>query len=126
MSAPSAGTPEELHYLDHEPAAWFLVGAGDVLYLDARYSFSALIDTSALISLADEEVAGYRAGGHGYLSELAQRVHMSAPYLPESPYYARDLFRGPDAETYRALVSAAIREHTWAAAQQRRRDGAPE
>lgn len=109
-----------MEYVDHEPGTWFLVEEGGILYLDARYSYSALIDDSALVLLSDTEVAAYRGGGRDVLSDLARGIHHSAPYRPESTYFARDLYRGPDGQAYRDAVSAAISEHTWAAEQRRR------
>jgi hypothetical protein len=109
-----------MEYVDHEPGAWFLVEEDRILYLDARYSYSALIDDSALIRLSDAEVAAYRAGGRDVLAELARGIHHSAPYRPESAYFARDLYRGADGQTFRDAVSAAIADHTWAAEQRRR------
>ncbi|GAT72540.1 hypothetical protein MHM582_1014 [Microbacterium sp. HM58-2] len=113
-----------MQYVDHSPGAWFLVRQGERLYLDARYSYSALIDTSALIELDASERESYRRGGHTYLGELAYRIHMSGPYQEESPYYARDLYRGggDPGRDYRSEVSAAIVNHTWLA-QQRSQQG---
>ena len=110
-----------MDYVDHEPGAWFLVEEDGILYLDARYSYSALIDDSALIRLSDAEVAAYRAGGRDVLAELARSIHHSAPYRSESKYFARDLYRGPDGPVFRDAVSAAIADHTWAAEERRRR-----
>lgn len=112
-----AAERDAMHYVDHEPGAWFLVEQQGTLYLDARYSYSAVIDDSALIRLDDAEVAEYRAGGHDYLSRLAERIHNSAPYTEKSPYHARNLYRGPDGKEYRGAVSAAIVNHTWLAQQ---------
>jgi len=111
--------PDELRYVDHEPGAWFLVERRGTLYLDARYSHSALIDDSALIRLDDVEVEAYRARGHAYLSDLARHIHESAPYSAASPYHERDLNRGPDGATYRAAVTTAIAAHTWRAEHRR-------
>lgn len=111
-----AAARDGLRYLDHERGSWFLLGQGDDLYLDARYSYSALIDDSALIRLDESEVAEYRAGGHDYLTRLAERIHNSAPYTSESPYHDRDLHQRPDGPT-RDEVSAAIVNHTWLAEQ---------
>ena len=112
-----AADRDAMHYVDHEPGAWFLVERQGALYLDARYSYSAVIDDSALIRLDDSELAAYRTGGHDYLSGLAQRIHNSAPYTEKSPYHRRDLFRGPGGREYREAVSAAIVNHTWLARQ---------
>ncbi|GAB1508431.1 hypothetical protein JCM33774_04720 [Actinophytocola sp. KF-1] len=112
-----AAERDAMHYVDHEPGAWFLVEQQGTLYLDARYSYSAVIDDSVLIRLDESEVAAYRAGGHDYLSDLARRIHDSGPYREESPYHRRDLFRGPDGKEFRAAVSAAIVNHTWLAQQ---------
>ncbi|OFI39949.1 hypothetical protein BIU82_02605 [Arthrobacter sp. SW1] len=111
---------DAMHYLDHRPGGWFLVGQRDELYLDARYSYSAVIDDSALIRLDESERKAYDDGGHGYLSELAERIHNSGPYQKESPYYARDLYRGADGKKYRSMVAAAIVNHTWLAEQRRK------
>ena len=104
-----------MRYVDHEPGAWFLVEDDGILYLDARYSYSALIDDSALIRLDDTELRGYRAGGHEYVTGLARGIHNSAPYREESAYFTRDLYRGPSGRELRAAVGAAIADHTWAA-----------
>ncbi|HEU5129988.1 MAG TPA: hypothetical protein VFU12_18555 [Glycomyces sp.] len=104
-----------MRYVDHEPGAWFLVEQQGVLYLDARYSYSAVIDDAALIRLDESELADYRTGGHDYLSGLASRIHDSAPYTETSPYHERDLYRRPDGRAYRDAVTGAIIEHTWSA-----------
>ena len=109
----------ELRYVDHQPGVWFLVTAEAALYLDARYSYSAVIDASALIRLDDAELDRYRGDGRAFLSELAERIHDSAPYRPESPYRPRDLYRGQDAATWRRAVADAIDGHTWLAEQRR-------
>lgn len=114
-----AAEPEPMRYVDHEPGTWFLVERGDELFLDARYSYSALIDDSALILLDENETAAYREGGHEYLTTLAHDIHNSAPYREESKYRERDLFRGEGSKEYRNLVRAAIAEHTWVAEQRR-------
>lgn len=104
---------DALQYLDHEPGAWFLLEQDGALYLDARYSYSALIDDSALIRLDGTEAEAYRLGGHDYLSDLAVRIHNSAPYTQTSRFLARDLYRGPDAAQYRKAVAEAVTNHTW-------------
>ena len=55
------------------------------------------------------------------LSDLATRVHNSAPYRPESQFFSRDLYRTADGAQYREAVSAAIADHTWIAEQRRKR-----
>jgi hypothetical protein len=104
-----------MRYVDHEPAAWFLVEDEGVLYLDARYTYSALIDDSALIRLDDTELRGYLSGGRDYISDLARGIDHSAPYRVESAYFARDLYRSPGGPKLRDAVGAAIVDHTWAA-----------
>jgi len=104
-----------MHYLDHEPGAWFLVAQEGVLYLQARYSYGPVVDDSALIRLDAAERERYRAGGHDALSELADSIHNSAPYLAESRYFDRNLYRGVDAKQLRAAVGAAIVNRTWLA-----------
>lgn len=110
-----------MKYVDHEPGTWFLVEEDGILYLDARYSYSAVIDDSALVRLSDAEITAYRDGGHAYLTDLARRIHHSAPYRDDSKFYSRNLFRGPDGSRLRDAVAAAIAEHAWEA-EQRRRD----
>ncbi len=102
-----------MRYVDHEPGAWFLLEDEGVLYLDARYSHSAVIDDSALIRLDESELRGYRAGGHDYLSDLARGIHHSAPYRLESAYFTRDLYRSAAERELRDAVGAAIVDHTW-------------
>ncbi|SMQ67681.1 hypothetical protein SAMN06295909_1811 [Plantibacter sp. VKM Ac-1784] len=111
----------DMRYVDHEPGMWFLVEQERSLYLDARYSYSVLIDDSALIRLNDTELAAYLAGDHDALSDLAGRVHNSAPYRSESPFFSRDLYRTADGTQYREAVSAAIADHTWITEQRRKR-----
>lgn len=108
-----------VHYVDHEPGGWFLLEEQGVLYLDARYSHSALIDDSALIRLDVAEVEAYRSGGHAYLTDLAARIHASAPYRAESRYFPRDLYRGPQGAHYREAVAGAVAGRTWADEQRR-------
>jgi hypothetical protein len=110
-----------MRYLDHAPGAWFLIERDGSLYLDARYSYSGLIDDSALIQLDEAELKAYRDGGRDWLSDFATRVHHGAPYREDSAFFARDLFRGPDGARYREAVSVAIADHTWIAEQRRKR-----
>lgn len=97
--------------IDHLPAGWFLLEHDSRLYLDARYSYSAVIDDSALVELDQQELAAYREGGHEYISELAEAIHMSAPYREGSPYFSRDLYRGDQGRHWRAQVAAAVAAH---------------
>lgn len=112
-----------LQYVDHKPGGWFLLQRGEDLYLDARYSSSGFIDSSALIRLDEAELAAYQASGRDYLSDLAMRIHHNGPFRKESPYFARDLYRGPDRERYAREVSSAVADHTWIAQQRRPADG---
>lgn len=114
-----AQAEETLQYVDHQPGGWFLLRRGEDLYLDARYSFSGIIDSSALILLDEAERAEHRARGRESLAELAMRIQDDGPSRQESPYFARDLYRGPDRERYRRAVSAAVADHTWLAEQRR-------
>lgn len=111
---------DAMHYVDHAAGTWFLVERQGALYLQARYTYSAMIDDSVLIRLSEAEVDAYLAGGSEYLSELARRIQDSAPYSDRSPFHARDLYRGPEADGYRDAVSAAVVNHTWIAGQRRR------
>lgn len=125
MSDGAGGAPTDgLRYVGHEPGVCFLVAQhGDDLLLDARYSYGAVIDDSALIRLDDGERRMFSEGGHDAMTRLARRIHHSAPYREDSRYRARDLHRDPDGRAWRDAVGAAIAENTWAAEQRRRREG---
>lgn len=110
---------DAMHYVDHEPGAWFLVEQQGSLYLDARYVITSMFDDSALIRLDDAEVTAYQAGGHDYMSRLARGIHDGSPHKEESPYFQRNLLRGPDGKAYREAVTSAIVNHTWIAQQRR-------
>lgn len=97
--------------VDTEDGAWFLVEWGSALYLDARYSYSALIDDSALIRLDETELAAYERGGHGYLNDLAERVHMSAPYQSTSTFHARNVYLHDGMGWLRGAITAAVITH---------------
>ena len=115
-----------LRCVDHEPGTWFLLTQhGDHLLLDARYSYSAIIDDAALIRLDDSERRAFADGGHDAMTRLARRIHHGAPYQPGSPFFVRDLYRGPDGRAWRDAVGAAIAERTWAAEQRRRGGSLP-
>ena len=105
-----------MHYVDHEPGAWFLVEQQNVLYLETRVNLG-VADDSALIQLNEAEIAAYLSTGRAYLSELAQAVGNSSPHSESSRYFGRDLFRGHEAKRYRAAASRAIINHTWLARQ---------
>lgn len=111
---------EAMHYLDHEPGAWFLLEQHDVLYLQARYVISSMADDSALIRLDDSEREAYRARGRDYISRLAHRIHDGSPHRKESAFRQRDLLQGPDRASYRDAVTRAVVNHTWLAEQRRR------
>ena len=111
-----------MKYLDHNPGQWFLLKWQGALYLDYRYSYSAIIDDSAFMKLNDVECRQYEAQGPTYLSELATAAHMSAPYQEESSFYERNLYHGPNGKALRSAVSAAVADHTWAAEQRRKND----
>lgn len=106
-----------MHYVDHEPGAWFLVERQGIFYLDARYTINSTVDDSALIRLAESELMAYQDGGHDYLSDLAGRIQNNGPHRQGSPFSPRDLLRGPDSTEYRTAVTAAIVNHTWLARQ---------
>lgn len=108
---------DAMHYVDHEPGRWFLVEQGDQLYLDARYVVSDMVDDSALIALDDAETERYRSTGRTFLASLAERIHNGSPHREASPFFPRDLKRGPEGAAYRDAVSKAIVNHTWLARQ---------
>ncbi|MBZ2196564.1 hypothetical protein [Occultella gossypii] len=110
---------DAMHYVDHEPGAWFLVEQQGTFYLDARYTINSIADDSALIRLAGSELVAYQDGGHDYLSDLAGRIQNNGPHRQGSPFSPRDLFRGPDSKKYRTAVTAAVVNYTWLARQRR-------
>lgn len=114
-----AADQEALHYVDHEPGAWFLVRRKDALFLDARYVVSSMVDASALVRLDAADVEAYRTDGRSYLSELARSIHDGSPHRETSPFYARNLFGGSDGKQWRDAVATAIVNHTWLAQQRR-------
>ncbi len=99
---------EGLRVIDHGPSAWFLLQDGDDLHLEARYSYSGLIDDSALITLDADEQRLYRDRGSAFIAELQQEIHESGPFQASSRYFRRDQYRGPDRRALRAAVSEAI------------------
>ncbi|WP_146080537.1 MULTISPECIES: hypothetical protein [unclassified Pseudoclavibacter] len=111
---------DAMRYVDHEPGRWFLVAQGERLYLDARYVVTNMVDDSALICLDEDELEQHRLAGRTYLSELAERIHNGSPHRETSPYFSRDLRRGPEGAAYREAVSRAIVNHTWLASQRQR------
>ncbi|MFX4272542.1 hypothetical protein ACQBAR_05110 [Propionibacteriaceae bacterium Y1685] len=104
-----------MQYVDHEPGAWFLVQQQGVLYLQARYNLSSMVDDSALIRLDHDETEDYRSGGRDSLAALARQINSDPPHREQSRFHSRDLFRGPDARRLRDEVSVAIVNHTWLA-----------
>ncbi len=115
-----AAEREAMHYVDHEPGAWFLLEQQDVLYLEARYVISSMAEDSALIRLDDAEHEAYRSQGREYLSGLARRIHDGSPHREGTKFHQRDLFGGPDGRRHRAAVTRAVVNHTWLAEQRRR------
>ncbi|WP_159698374.1 hypothetical protein [Arthrobacter sp. 18067] len=111
---------DSMHYVDHQPGSWFLVEQLGSLFLEARYWRNSMVDSSALIRLDQAETDSYRTGGHGYLSDLVGRIDKSSPHTKESPYFQRDLYRGPDSAMLSKSFAAAIVNHTWIAEQRRR------
>ncbi|WP_026542950.1 hypothetical protein [Paenarthrobacter nicotinovorans] len=110
---------DAMHYVDHQPGSWFLVEQQGTLFLEARYWRNSMVDSSALIRLDQAETDSYRVGGHDYLSELVHQIEKSGPHTDGSPYFQRDLYRGPDSATLSKCFEAAIVNHTWIAEQRR-------
>jgi hypothetical protein len=94
--------------VDSEAGSWFLIEWEGALHLEARYMYSAFIDDAALIHLDDAELAAYERGGHDYLTDLAERVHTSAPYLPTSKFHGRNIYLREGMRGLRREVTAAI------------------
>jgi len=111
---------EAMHYVDHQPGSWFLVEQQGSLFFEARYVRNSMMDSSALIRLDQAETDAYGSGGRDYLSELAKRMDRSGPYKDESPYFQRDLYRGPESDAWTRNFAAAVVNHTWIAEQRRR------
>jgi len=100
-----------MRVVEEGPGAWFLLERDGELYLDARYSYSAVVDDSALVRLEPAEREAYAARGRAYLDELQEAIHHSAPYQSGSPYHARNLFRGADGKRLRDEVTSAVWAH---------------
>lgn len=111
---------EAMHYVDHHPGAWFLVEQQGDLFLQARYWRNSMVDSDVLLRLEPDELAAYRSEGKDFLSGLAQRIDKSRPSTEESPYFHRDLYRGPDSAALAKSFATAIVNHTWIAEQRRR------
>jgi len=77
--------------LDHRPNMWFLLKAGDALFLDAACNHGAF-GYSWLIELDPGERQGFEQGGRAYLDRLAQDIHDGVPILANStsPYKGRN------------------------------------
>ncbi|MEQ3550208.1 hypothetical protein WIS52_06955 [Pseudonocardia nematodicida] len=93
-----------MQVVDHEPRSWFLMRDGDRLYLDVNCNHGAF-GYSVLIELDGSERRALDEQGRGYLHELADAVHMSAPAARDStsPYRDRDQSR-----TYGTATSEAV------------------
>ncbi|MBC8142058.1 MAG: hypothetical protein H7Y38_11530 [Armatimonadetes bacterium] len=63
-----------MHVINNEPQFWFLLRAGDDLYLDLRVQAS-FAEYTALIRLSAEEKAEYAVSGHAYMIALAERLN---------------------------------------------------
>ena len=81
-----------MEVIDHGPQAWFLVKDGDALLLDARCSLGPT-EYSVVIELDEAERQAHAARSTGYLDQLAQAIHESAPGVQgsTSPYRSRVL-----------------------------------
>jgi hypothetical protein len=79
-----------MQVIDHEPSGWFLVRDGGRLLLDVNCSHSA-VSYEFLMELDEQERTAYAAGGHEFISLLAQKVQYSAPGVrgSTSPYRER-------------------------------------
>ncbi|MDP5227796.1 MULTISPECIES: hypothetical protein [Arthrobacter] len=97
-----------LHVIATDPASWYLFWWRDALFLDARYSWSAVLDDSLLVRLDHIQVAAYRAHGARALDELQRAIQDSSPHTAHSPYGSQDLYRGADGAQWRAAVEGAI------------------
>ena len=67
-----------MQVIDHEPSGWLLVRDGDRLLLDVNCSQGA-VSHDFLMELDEHEVAAYAAGGHAFISILAENIQDSAP-----------------------------------------------
>ena len=106
---------KEMKYLDHNPGQWFLLQWQGALYLNYRYSHTDIADDSAFMKLSNEERYQYDTRGREALQELAEAARNSGPYRKESPYYERNLFRGPGSKELSSAVGTAIADHTLSA-----------
>ena len=74
-----------MEVVDCDPYAWFLLGDGDRLYLDARVARSA-VEWTVVVELTAEERAAYATQGKPALDALAASIDL----VPER-YSARNL-----------------------------------
>ncbi len=97
--------------IDYEPSGWFLVRDGERLLLDVNCSHSA-VSYGFSMELNERESQGYAAGGHKFLSELAEKIQYSAPGVigNVSPYRERRL-QGADLSKLDEVTIAWVQEH---------------
>jgi len=95
-----------MQVLDHEPNRWFLLQDGEALLLDANCSHGP-VGYSFLMALDAKETARFRTEGRGFLSDLAESVHMSNPGArgSPSPYRVRRLPAERDAAVTAAVLA---------------------
>lgn len=83
--------------LDEEAYRWYLLEEDACLFLYAVCSHSA-VDYLFLMKLDETEMAAFREKGRSYLSDLAYKIHYSAPGVQgnKSPYRTRSLVMTPE------------------------------
>lgn len=112
-------TAVPLRVIDWAPGEWFLLETSNgEIVLDARYSYSAIVDDSALLKFDSDELRGWRAEGRAFVTDLAQNVSDQYVTLRSEPqvysrWWQRDLYRSDDGARWRSEVSDAI--HDWPA-----------
>ena len=96
--------------VDHRPGGWFLVRDGDALLLDVHCSHGA-VDYSVALELDEVERRGFAEQGAGYLDQLSEAIHYSAPGVrgSDSPYRDR-LLPAPLSRSLDAAIAAWVRQ----------------
>ena len=85
---------------------------GNVL-LSARYSYSGLVDSSALLKLDADELDRWRVQGRPFIEKLAREISDHYVTLRSEPqvyseWWHRDLCRSDDGELWRSAEWEAI------------------
>ncbi len=100
-----------MNVIDSEPSGWFLLRDGERLLLDVNCSHSA-VSYEFSMQLNQPEAQAYAAGGHNFISELAEKIQYSGPGVigNVSPYRERQL-QGADRTKMNEVILSWVKEH---------------